>query len=166
MALKLLNRLTKSCSGLHTANVVDIPQVIKTLFSDADGIPQYINAMKAAQRKSKRETFVIHDKYMHAVALKLLTQSGEYETETGEWSKLPEDPKFGRRGRRPSGRLTLRNDALKLPGRGKKNPLVFPPYLVLHQKRKQTNNYWGENIKKQRGQPCSQIRWWTRWRDT
>ena len=28
---------------------------------------------------------------MHAVALKLLLQSGEYETETHEWSKLPED---------------------------------------------------------------------------
>ena len=27
---------------------------------------------------------------MHAVALKLLIQSGEYETETREWSKIPE----------------------------------------------------------------------------
>ena len=30
---------------------------------------------------------------MHAVALKLLLQSGEYETETREWSKLLEDHK-------------------------------------------------------------------------
>ena len=44
-----------------------------------------------AQRKSKREKLVINDKYMHAVALKLLIQSGEYKTETREWSKLPED---------------------------------------------------------------------------
>ena len=28
---------------------------------------------------------------MHAVALKSLLQSSEYETETREWSKLPED---------------------------------------------------------------------------
>ena len=28
---------------------------------------------------------------MHAVALKLLIKSGEYETETREWSKLPDD---------------------------------------------------------------------------
>ena len=28
---------------------------------------------------------------MHAVELKLLLQSGEYETETLEWSKLPDD---------------------------------------------------------------------------
>ena len=47
--------------------------------------------MEAAQRKSKREKLVIHDEYMHAVVLKFLLQSGEYKTETREWSKLPED---------------------------------------------------------------------------
>ena len=30
---------------------------------------------------------------MHAVAIKLLLQLGEYETETREWLKLPEDHK-------------------------------------------------------------------------
>ena len=89
-ALKLLEHLTKFCSGLHTVDVVDIPQVMKTLFSNAEGISQYINAMEAMQRKSKRAKLVITDKYMHAVALKLLLQSGEYETETHEWSKLQE----------------------------------------------------------------------------
>ena len=46
--------------------------------------------MEAAQRKSKRAKLVINDEYLHAVALKLHHQSGEYETETREWSKLPE----------------------------------------------------------------------------
>ena len=72
MDLKLLEHLTKSCSGVHTVNAVDIPQVMKALFSNAEGIPQYINAMEAAQRKSKRTKLVITDEYMHAVALKLL----------------------------------------------------------------------------------------------
>ena len=47
-ALKLLEHLTKFCSGIHTVDVVDIPQVMKTLFGDAEGIPQYINAVEAA----------------------------------------------------------------------------------------------------------------------
>ena len=38
-ALKLLDHLNKLCSDLHTVNTVDIPQVMKTLFSDAEGIP-------------------------------------------------------------------------------------------------------------------------------
>ena len=88
-ALKILDHLTKFCLGLHTINAVDIPQVKNTLFINAEGIPQFINTMEAAQRKHKREKLVIHDEYMHAVALKLLLQSGEYETETREWSKLP-----------------------------------------------------------------------------
>ena len=69
---------------------MDIPQVMKTLFSNADGIPQYINVMEAAHRKSKRVKLVINDEYMHAVALKLLLHPGEYKTETREWSKLQE----------------------------------------------------------------------------
>ena len=47
--------------------------------------------MEAAQRKSKRAKIIIHDEYMRDVALKSLIQSGEYETETRDWSKLPED---------------------------------------------------------------------------
>ena len=38
-ALKLLDHLTKFCSELHTVNAVDIPQLIQTIFTDADGIP-------------------------------------------------------------------------------------------------------------------------------
>ena len=38
-ALKLLDHLTKFFSGLHTVDAVYIPQLIKTIFTDADGIP-------------------------------------------------------------------------------------------------------------------------------
>ena len=70
---------------------MDIPQIMKSLYRDLEGVPQFINAMEVAQRKSKRAKLVIKDEYLHAVALKSLLQSGEYETETREWSKLPED---------------------------------------------------------------------------
>ena len=49
--------------------------------------------MEAAQQKSKRVKLVIHEKYMHVVALKSLLQPGEHETETRDWSKLPVDQK-------------------------------------------------------------------------
>ena len=81
-SLKLLGHLPKFCLGLHTVDAVDIPQLMKTLFTNANGIPQFINAMEAAQRKSKWGKLVIQDEYMHTVALKLLLQSGDYESET------------------------------------------------------------------------------------
>ena len=76
---------------IHTVDTVDIPQLMKTLYKDAEGIPQFMNAMEEAQRKSKRAKLIINDNYLHAVALKSLHQSVEYKTETQEWSKLPED---------------------------------------------------------------------------
>ena len=90
-ALNLLDHLTEFCAGLHTVDAVGIPQSMKSLYKYSEGVPQFINVMEAAQRKSKRAKLVINDEYLHAVALKLLLQSGEYETETREWSKLPED---------------------------------------------------------------------------
>ena len=79
--------------GLHTVDAVDIPQIMKSLYKYLEGVPRVINAMEVAQSKSKRAKLVINNKNLHAVALKLLLQSGEYETETREWSKLLEDKK-------------------------------------------------------------------------
>ena len=90
-ALNLLDHLTEFCAGLHTVDAVDIPQIMKSLYRDSEGVPQFINAMEAAQHNPKRAKLVINDEYLHAVALKSLLQSGEYETETREWSKLPEN---------------------------------------------------------------------------
>ena len=72
-------------------DVVDITQLMKSLYKGSEGVPQFINAMEAAHPKSKRAKLVINDEYLYAVALRLLLQSGEYETETREWSKLLED---------------------------------------------------------------------------
>ena len=38
-ALKLPDHLAKFCSGIHTVDAVNIPQLIRTLFTDAYGIP-------------------------------------------------------------------------------------------------------------------------------
>ena len=89
VALKLLDYLTKFCSGLHAVDNVDVPQLMKTLFADADGMPQFINAMEVVQINSKRAKLEVQDDYMHAVSLKYFFKSGEYETKTREWSELP-----------------------------------------------------------------------------
>ena len=77
-------------AGIHTVDAVDIPQIMMLLYKNSEVVPQFINAMEAAQRKSKRAKLLINDEYLHSVTLKSLLQSGEYETETREWSKLPE----------------------------------------------------------------------------
>ena len=78
--LKLLNHRTEFCSGLHAVDAVDILQLMKTLYSDADGISQFINLIETAQRKSKRAKIEFQDKYMQGVALKSLLKSGDLKT--------------------------------------------------------------------------------------
>ena len=63
-------------------DAVKIPQIMKSLYKDLEGVPQFINSMEAAQRKSKRAKLVINDEYLHAVALKLLLWLSEYEMGT------------------------------------------------------------------------------------
>ena len=43
--LKILDHLTEFCAGLHMVDAVDIPQIIKSLYKDSEGVPQFINAM-------------------------------------------------------------------------------------------------------------------------
>ena len=123
-ALKLLNHLTEFCSRLHNVDAVDIPKSNENLFINAEGIPQYINAMEVAQRKPKRAKLVIHEKCMHAVALKSLLQSGEYKQETREWTNSWKTSKPGWCGKLPYWRLTLKKDTPKPTRREKKKPLV------------------------------------------
>ena len=61
-ALKPLDHLTEICAGLHTVDAVDILQLMNSLYKDLERVPQFINAMEAAQRKSKRAKLVINDK--------------------------------------------------------------------------------------------------------
>ena len=65
-------------------DAVDIPQLMKSLYKYSNVVPQFINTMEAAQRKSKHAKLFINNKYLHNVALKSFLQSGEYETETRE----------------------------------------------------------------------------------
>ena len=41
-ALKLLDQLKEFCAGLHTMNAVDIPHIIKSIYKDSEGVPQFI----------------------------------------------------------------------------------------------------------------------------
>ena len=122
MALKILDHLTEFCLGIHTIDAVDIPQLMKTLFANADGIPQFINVMEAAQQNSKQEKLVIHDEYMYAVVIKFLLKSGEYETKTREWSKIPDDQQTWTVWKTISREAYVAKRRPKQPGKDKTNP--------------------------------------------
>ena len=69
-ALKLLDHLTEICAGLHTVDAVDIPQLMKKIYKYSDGVPQFINAMEAAQCKSK----LAENRYQQRVLTRCCTE--------------------------------------------------------------------------------------------
>ena len=69
-----------------------------------------------------------------------------------------------RNGKRLSRRRTLRSDAHKLPGKEKKNLLEVLLYLERHL-RNPTRVYGDKIIKRRRGLPSSQIKFWNCWKD-
>ena len=47
-AQQLLENLEDHCTGLHAIDAVDIPSVMHKFWTEAEGVPQYINIMEAA----------------------------------------------------------------------------------------------------------------------
>ena len=52
-ALKLIDHLTEFCLEFHNVSSMEIPQLMKTLFTDAEEMMKFINAMEAAQQNPK-----------------------------------------------------------------------------------------------------------------
>ena len=142
---------------------MDISQLNKTLFSNAEGIPQFINAMEAAQRKSKRAKLVMNDEYMHNGALKYLLQFGEYKTETWEWSKILEDQQTWVAWKTTFREAYVGKRRAEAAWEGEEKPFGGSAIFGAAPE-KPKKNYGGENIKRNQGQPLSQIKLWTRWR--
>ena len=53
-AQQLLKHLEDHCTGLHEIDSTGIPSVMQTFWTESEGVPQYINRMEAAQKKSVR----------------------------------------------------------------------------------------------------------------
>ena len=95
---------------------------------------------------------------MHAVALKSLLQSGEYETETRKWLKLLEYQQTWEAWKTTFREVCITKRRAEVAQEGEEKPLGVSTYSELHLERKQMNHYGGENIQKQRGQTRSQIK--------
>ena len=87
-AQQILKHLECHCTGLHAIDAVGIPSVMQTFWTEAEGVPQYINRMKAVQKKSVRTPLPVADSVMQAIAFRSILASGEYPDDMREWKKL------------------------------------------------------------------------------
>ena len=75
---------------------MDIPSVVQTFWTEDEDVPQYINRMEAAQKKSVRTTLPVTDASVQVISFRAILVSGEYPNDMREWQKLtPADQTWG-----------------------------------------------------------------------
>ena len=61
---------------------------MQTFWTEAEGVPQYINRIEAAQQKSVRTPLPVTDAVMQAIAFRDILASGGYPDNMREWQNL------------------------------------------------------------------------------
>jgi hypothetical protein len=88
-AKELMDHLDANCGGLHSSEVVHLQTEMMTFYAKADGIPEYIDMLEEAQRKSIRAKLPISDEQLLAIASTAVLGSGHFPRPTDEWEALP-----------------------------------------------------------------------------
>ena len=61
---------------------------MQTFWTEAGGVPQYINIIESAQNKSVCTPLPVTDAVMQAITFRAILASGEYPNNMREWQKL------------------------------------------------------------------------------
>ena len=88
----IMDHLRKSCSGLHSIDVLALHTKMLTMHEDAGGIPEYINALEDAQKRSAwagtRHAFTDHN--LMLVAMTALYSTEQFPRATEKWEDMSE----------------------------------------------------------------------------
>ena len=90
---QLLDHLQSICGGLHTIDVLALQNKIQEYHTDSEGILEYINALEAAQKKSKRGTGnkPITDATLLLIATNAMSKMGAHPQTTDKWEDIDVD---------------------------------------------------------------------------
>ena len=61
---------------------------MQKFWTEAKGVPQYINRMEATHKKSVRTPLQVTNAVMQSIAFRAILASGEYPDDMREWKKL------------------------------------------------------------------------------
>jgi len=88
-AKQLLAHLDDNCGGLHPSELVNLPTDMLGFYATADGIPEYINRLEAAQRKLARANLPMSDDQLLAIASTAVLASNHFPRPTDDWEAKP-----------------------------------------------------------------------------
>jgi hypothetical protein len=86
-AMDLLGHFESHSTELTETEAVKIPMQMMALYKECEGIPQYIQALEKAQRRSVRGNLPVADNVLAATAINALLSTGDYKDDTTSWLK-------------------------------------------------------------------------------
>ncbi len=92
-AKQLMEHLDANCGGLHPAELINLPTEMLSYYTQADGIPEYINMLEEAQHKLAHANLPMSDDQLLAIASTSVLASGHFPRPTDEWEALARNNK-------------------------------------------------------------------------
>ena len=89
-AMEFLNHFENNSTELTETEAVKIPIQMMSLYKECDSIPQYLQEMEKAQRRSVRGKLPVLDPTLAATAINSLLATGDYKDDTTSWLKMDE----------------------------------------------------------------------------
>ena len=89
----IMDHLWASCSGLHYLDTLALRNKMRTLHLEVQGIPEYINALEDAQKRSKRadKDNAINDHFLVVIASAAMMSSQRLPRANWKWEDLSQD---------------------------------------------------------------------------
>ena len=88
-AMQLMEHLDDNSGGLHPSELISLPTEMRTYYTQADGIPEYIDMLEEAHRKLARAHLDMSEETLLAIASTSVLASEHFPRATDEWEALP-----------------------------------------------------------------------------
>jgi hypothetical protein len=89
MARKIIAFLNANSGGLHTIDMISLRINMHNYYTQADGIPQYINMLEDAQKKATRAGMPIAEVKLVMMASVVVLVAQYFPCEVDDWEGLP-----------------------------------------------------------------------------
>jgi hypothetical protein len=88
-AMDIMSLLDANSRGLHTIDMIGLRTNMQQYYSQADGIPQFVNMMEDAQKKARRAGMPIADVKLVMITLVAVLVAQHFPHEGDNWEGLP-----------------------------------------------------------------------------
>jgi hypothetical protein len=89
MALDIMSLLNANRGGLHAIDMIGLRTNMHQYYSQANGIPQFVNMMEDAQKKAERAGMPIADVKLVMMALAAVLVAQHFPCKVDNWEGLP-----------------------------------------------------------------------------